>query len=290
MKKRLFTLFCTLVLTFSLIPAAHADVLWTPDNQFFYNHSGECTYVGRSYYANGTHGYVTLWNAPDGGIVVDQFENGFTLQVYWQYEDWGCATIFGDEGWIDGWVPMAELALIYDYISFAEEHGAKIKDYNDEFADYSGDGIGIVFWDYPGAPAPKLVWDHNDIVPLLTGTEDGYSYISQTYVDEAGRTWGYVGYLYGSKNLWFCLDDPKGESLLPQEDTSEPSPDVSVQPSPALPPADPDTELVPPAAPKLPAAAYLPYILVGIVVLVTAALLFRFYRKKKKDRNSPPKS
>lgn len=279
MKKRLFTVLCTLVLVFSLIPAAHADVLWTPDNQFFYNHSDECTYVGRSYYANGTHGYVTLWNAPDGGIVVDQFENGFTLEVYWQYKDWGCVTVFGDEGWTDGWVPMNDLALIYDHISFAEEHGSQIKDYNGEFADYSGDGIGIAFWDYPGAAVPKLIWDHNDIVPQLTGSEDGHSYISQIYTDAQGLTWGYVGYLYGSRDLWFCLDDPKGASLLPGVNHSEA--EATAAPVPSLAPADPEAQLVPPAAPKLPAAAFVPYILVGVVVLITAALLFFFFRQKR---------
>ena len=288
MKKRLFTLLCSLLLVLPLIPAAHADVLWTPDNAFFEAHYNDCSYVGRSYYANGGEGYVTLWNAPDGGIVVDQFENGFTLHVYWLYEGWGCVSVRGDEGWIDGWVPMSELILIYDYISFAEEHEAEIKDYNDEFAGYSGDSGGIVFWDYPGAPKPKLIWDYDDIVSLLTGAENGTSYISQVYTDENGLTWGYVGYLYGSKNLWFCLDDPKGERLLPQEDTTDPAPGNSIQPS--LSPADPDVELVPPETPKLPAAAYLPYILVGAVVLVTAGLLLRFYSQKKKDRKTPPEN
>lgn len=288
MKKRLFTLFCTLVLVVSFIPAAHADVLWTPDNAFFEAHYDDCTYVGRSYYANGGEGYVTLWNAPGGGIVADQFENGFTLQIYWQYEDWGCATIFGDESWIDGWVPMSDLVLIYDHISFAEEHTGDIKDYNGEFADYSEDSNGIVFWDYPDAPKSKLVWDYDDIVPLLTGSEDGHSYISQTYVDESGLTWGYVGYLYGNKNLWFCLDDPKGETLLPKTDDTESAPTLS--PVPSLAPADSDAELIPPASPKLPTAAYLPYLLVGAVVLVTAGLLFWFYFRKRKNRKNTPNS
>lgn len=286
MKKRLFTLFCSLVLVLSLIPVAHADMIWTPNNAFFESHYDDCTYVGRSYYANGADGYVTIWNSPDGGIVTEQYENGFILPVYWQYEDWGCVSVWGDEGSVEGWVPMANLVLIYDHISFAEEHASEIKDYNGEFADYSGDGVGIVFWDYPGAAEPKLVWDFDDIAPQLTGSADGYSYISQTYVDEAGLTWGYVGYLYGSKNLWFCLDDPKGESLLAQTDIADPD----AQPTIIIAPADPNTELVPPASPKLPASAFLPYILVGIVVLFTAGLLFVFHSRKKKNRNSPPKN
>ena len=33
-------------------------------------------------------------------------------------------TVWGDEGAIDGWVPMSELYLVYDYISFEESMGA----------------------------------------------------------------------------------------------------------------------------------------------------------------------
>lgn len=275
MVKRFLSLCCTLVLLFCLTPAAHADVLWTPDNAFFETHYDDCTYVGRSYYANGEEGYVTLWDAPDGAIVTGQYQNGFTLHVYWLYEDWGCITVWGDEERVEGWVPMSNLALIYDYICFAEEHAEQIKDYNGEFSGYADDSNGIVFREYPGAPAPKLVWDYDDITPQLTGSEDGYSYISQIFTDEDGLTWGYVGYLYGNRNLWFCLDDPKGETLPAQQESSSATTETA-------PPAD-GVELIPPQEPQLPSAALLPYILVGCVVVVTAALLLWFRARKKTD-------
>lgn len=287
MKQRLISLLCFSVFMLSLIPAAHADVLWTPDNAFFEAHYEDCTYIGRSYYANGAEGYITLWNTPDGGIVSAQFENAFTLHVYWQYRDWGCVSVFADEKWIDGWVPMSDLVLIYDHISFAEDHADAIRDYNGEFADYTGDSDGIVFWDYPGASSPSMVWDGSDILPQLTGSEDGYSSISQIYVDETGLTWGYVNYLYGRLERWFCLDDPKAETLFtPTEETGDPAPVSS--------PADPGVVLIPPETPQLPAVSYLPYILVGGVVLVTAGLLIWLCLRRrsklsydKKSTNSP---
>lgn len=276
--KRFLTLFFSLVLLLCVTPAAHADVLWEPDNHFYAEHFQECSYVNRSYYANGSKGYVTVLNAPGGSLVNGQFKNGFILNVYWQYEDWGCVTVWGDEEHIDGWIPMSDLALIYDHISFAEEHAGELRSYNGEFAGYSGDSSGIVFREYPGASAPKLVWDYNDITPQLTGTADEDSYISQIYEDENGLTWGYIGYLYGSRNLWFCLDDPKGE-LLPTP--SDPS---STQ-STTAPTAD-GVELIPPQEPRLPSSSFIPYILVACVVVVTAAILIWLHFRKKSDNAS----
>ena len=70
--KRLWTCLLTLVTLLALTPAARADVLWEPDNNFYWKHSDECTYVGRSYYANGPEGFVTLYDAPGGSIVEGQ--------------------------------------------------------------------------------------------------------------------------------------------------------------------------------------------------------------------------
>ena len=93
---------------------------------------------------------------------------------------------------------------------------------------------------------------------------DSASYISRIFVDEAGRTWGFVSYMYGRLNAWFCLDDPEGEDF-PVRDVAAP-------------------ELIPASPPVLPAAAYTPYLLVAAVVIVTAGLLLWFYRRPQRRR------
>ena len=297
--KQTARLLVVLLLVLLLVPAAHADVLWTPNNSFFERHYDDCTYLGRSYYANGAEGYVTLWDAPNSRTAAAQYENGTALHVYWLYEDWGCITVWEGRESVDGWVPMSDLVLIYDNISFEEEYGDQIKPYNGEFADFSGEIDHINFYSYPGAPEINHDIDLTQAPEALDhfmGANGEKSYISSVFVDENGLTWGYINYWRGTRNVWFCLDEPDGDSfpvrevtkveLIPAPEQSEPSP----SPSPVVDSANSvlqrgDTEqLVPPTAPPgLPTSFSLtPYLLVGGVVVVTAVLLFFLACQKKK--------
>lgn len=261
--KRMLTCLLTLTALLALTAPAFADVLWTPENSFFEKHYDECEPLVRGYYANGPDGFVTLWDAPGGSIVQGQYENGTALWVYWLYKDWGCIGIWEAGKETDGWVPMDQLSLIYDYLCFEEEYANFITDYTGEFADYDGDAKAVNFYEYPGAPEAKqaLSTDSFDgLLDNLTG-RSGNSYISKIFVDEDGRTWGYVGYVYGIRNAWFCLDDPDG--------TDFPVREVST------------ADLTPARTPVLPAKGYLPYVLVGAVVVVTAGVLLVLVKKKK---------
>lgn len=258
--KRIYCVLLTLLMVCVLARPARADLLWTPDNRFFERHSDQCTYVGRSYYANGDSGFVTLWDAPGGSGVEAQYENGTKLWVYWLYQDWGCISVWGDEGSVDGWVPMSELELIYDHISFEEAYGSQFRAYGGEFTDYGGTAQGITFWEYPGAPEPNLVWDYDS--DILSGLREPNSF-SAVFTDEEGLNWGYVAYLYGHRNFWICLDDPTGTDFPVRE--------------------IPRPELIPAQPPTPPSVSLLPFGLVGAVVLVTAGLLFRLSRTKKKN-------
>lgn len=263
--KKFLSLACALAALLALAAPARADLLWEPDNRFYRDHP--CTYVDRSFYANGPDGFVTLWDEPEGSGVEAQYENGARLRVYWQYGDWGCVTVWEDTGHVDGWVPMAHLSLIYDYLSFEEEYGDRIQDYAGQFADYAGNADRVSFFAYPGAPQVQEVRELGtfpEVLANLTGTADSASYISRIFVDEAGRTWGFVSYMYGRLNAWFCLDDPEGEDF-PVRDVAAP-------------------ELIPASPPVLPAAAYTPYLLVAAVVIVTAGLLLWFYRRPQRRR------
>lgn len=262
--KRFFSCFLTLVMLLALSAPAYADIMWEPqDNQFYKQHG--CTYENRSYYANGPEGFVTVWDAPGGVVVQAQYQNGEALWVGYTWQEWALISRWEDEKEITGWVPLAELSLIYDYLSFQEEYADRIRPYDGEFADYAGDAAEVNFYEYPGAEEIKQTWETDGdwhVLDNLTGTAENDSYISKAFTDEDGRTWGYVGYMYGRLNAWFCLDEPDGADFPVRE--------VSAQ------------ELTPPQTPTLPASGYMPYILVAVVVAVTGGLLAVFYGKRRK--------
>lgn len=260
--KRLLTGCCALALLLALCATARADVLWEPRNDFYEKHYDQCEYIGRQFYANGDEGFITLWDAPGGTRVVHQFRNGCTLWVYYQYEDRVCAVVWGDEGEISGWAPIEDFALKYDYLCFGEEYAEEIHPYDGQFDDYDGGAAEIVFYEYPGAPEPKDVWEAAEILDQLTGTEG--SYIASTFTDEEGLTWGYVAYLFGSRNLWFCLDAPDGRDF-PARQVGAP-------------------ELTAAREPTMPARGYVPYIVSGVLVaaVVAAAAVLLARRKKKR--------
>ena len=274
--KRFFTCLLAVLTLLSLTPAAYADVLWEPDNNFYEKHSDECVYVGRSYYANGPKGFVTLWDAPDGSTVAAQYENGVTLHVTWQYQDWGCVESWKD-GWegsgsipAGGWVPMSELYLVYDYISFEEEYGQYFTDYAGEFADYTGDGQGIELCEYPNG-ATRYSWygdhDYTDMVAELTGPD---SCISKVYTDGNGYRWGYVNYLYGERNFWINMDNPTGDGVMCCIDEVT---NLIIS-----------GKIIEPQTPVMPSASRVPYFLVGGVVVVTLGLLGWFYGRKRSKK------
>ena len=259
--RRLLTGCWALALLLSLAAPARADVLWEPNNRFYERHADECQYLGRSFYANGAEGYITLWDAPGGYLVKGQFSNGFILWVYYQFEDWVYAVVWGDEGEISGWAPIEDFALEYDHLSFAEEYADAIYPYCGQFADYDGDAEEIVFYEYPGAPVSKDVrkaaWGLDELIG-----RGGDSYIQSIFVDEDGRTWGYVGYLYGRINGWFCLDQPDGRDFLVRQVGTP--------------------ELTEAREPTLPVRGYVPYILSGVLVLAAVALAAVLLARRRK--------
>lgn len=266
--KRLFFSALSLLTLLALSVPAYADIMWEPDNNVFYDrHRDQCEYENRGYYANGPEGFVTLWDAPNGSAVRAQFENGEKLWVYHIYEGtWALTAYWTDGKETSGWVPMSGLALVYDYRCFAEEYADRITPYDGQFADYAGDAEVVNFYEYPGAPEVKQDWETGGqwhVLENLTGTAEGGSYISSIFVDEDGRTWGYVNYMYGHLNAWFCLDQPDGTGF-PVREVAAP-------------------DLIPPQSPVLPATGYVPYALVGAVVLGTAGLLAFFYGKRRKS-------
>ena len=266
--KRLLNCALTLVMLLALTAPAYADVMWEPgDDHFFEAHRDQCEYNTRSYYANGPEGFVTLWDAPNGSMVKAQYENGENLWVGYTYQGkWALVSRWEDGKDISGWVPLADLSLIYDYLSFEEEYGDRIRPYNGEFADYDGNAAEVNFYSYPGAKVIEYTWETAGdwhVLDNLTGTAENDSYISKIFVDEDGRTWGFVNYMYGRLNSWFCLDEPDGADFPVREVSS--------------------AELTPAQTPVPPAGGYVPYVLVSAVVAVTGGILAFFYGKRRKS-------
>jgi hypothetical protein len=153
------------------------------------------------------------------------------------------------------------MALIYDYISFEEDHGRKFQKY-----DGSGDGLTEAFsYSYPGGV----------LISHVKGMEGGAYTLAEgfqnLYTDENGLRWSYIGYYYGLKNFWVCIDDPMNENLGVETYLTE----DQVR--------GVDSPIVPPAAQVPDAGAFplwvIPVVLVIAVAVVTAVIV----RKRRKS-------
>jgi hypothetical protein len=49
-------------------------------------------------------------------------------------------------------------------------------------------------------------------------------WVSLAYEDAQGREWGFVPYLYGSRNIWVCLDEPLNSDIPAFTPTPAPGP------------------------------------------------------------------
>ncbi|MDE6750738.1 MAG: hypothetical protein K2K21_17000 [Lachnospiraceae bacterium] len=188
-------LFCTI--------SVRADLIWEPQDDFYEKHSSECTHVNRQFIADGPDGVVILYKSPESAEETATWENGYQTWISFTYEDeqgivWGFPSELEEKS---GWVPMEYMKVVYDSISFMEEHSSQIENRNG-FLDESHKDDIIYLWKYPGSDGGSSV--------NMQNWENMPDY-SSVYVDEEGRSWGYVGYFYGYRSLWICLDNPTAE-------------------------------------------------------------------------------
>ena len=194
-----------LVVGFLLIPAlaAYADAIAVPENNFFNQHRNDCVYLGRSFYVSAAAtGFVQIKNKPGSSRTESEIENGEVI-----YIDYSClykGEFWGFTGQHLGWVKIDDLLLVlYDYVAFDEDH---VKD----FYIYKGDYAALkktksaIAWPWPGADSS--LWTIEDI-------DTANFWVLHAYKDEQGREWGFVTYLYGSANIWFCLSDPLNKDI-----------------------------------------------------------------------------
>lgn len=271
MKRKLVTISLAVLMLAALAVPAFADVMWEPyGNSFYESHRSECTYENRSYLANGEKGYVTLKTAPDSLTEVTNVANGVSLYVgyiwqgkgsdKWAVVDYSVRDEQGNWNWSSGWVPLSELALIYDHLAFEEDHGAEFQEY-----DGSGDELTEVYlYSYPGGTYVDTLKENSGYQPF----SEAFQYL---YTDENGLRWTFVGYYMGRYNAWACIDDPVNTEL--GVDAPRTVGQVRGTGGEATPPAE-----------KVPAAKTavlwaIPAVLVVAVAAVTAVLIRRKGKK-----------
>ncbi len=220
MKKRIL---CILLALVCLCSTALADVIYEPENAFYEHHRDECEYVSRNYIVPESGAEVCV---KPGGKPLGSYAAGESVYVDYLYTDpntgerWGLCQFYGGKGWEDGWVCLTGLQVVYDYRDFAADHGeAFYEPAEDEVPAIELSETVTVLWPYPGAAKPdtEITPEQADGLPLQFWT---------LFDDEAGRTWGYLGYWRGWRNKWVCLSDPSAAELPPRE-----TPVVTVAPS-----------------------------------------------------------
>ncbi len=203
--KRKFALLLALCLLFSV--AVQADVIWEPDDDFYWKHSDECDHYGRSHIINSPDGYLELLNKPEGSVVTTA-QNGEAYYIHFTYADgkWGLVE-FDDGSTV--WLQMDKTVLKYDNSSFLEEYAAAFYEDDgalEEMLQNLTEEDPVYEYSYPG------VGKTGSYIPAKYLLEDENFNLRNLFLDENGLVWGYVGYFMGHRG-WICLSDPTNDSL-----------------------------------------------------------------------------
>jgi len=218
--KGILGLFTMLLFTIIASGIVHADLIFEPNDDFYYRHSKDCENVERNFTANGPKGNIIVWESPESDKKVDTYVNGTKFSVSYTYTDennktWGLVTTND----YTGWVKMKETRVVYDVISFCEEHKGEFQDYKNEFDDYII-GDPIVLWSYPGS---------GEVTGKIDKLFTNFNFV-YVYTDENGQKWGYCADTstnhwksrWGYQANWICISDPTNE-LLPVIEPKQPS-------------------------------------------------------------------
>lgn len=193
-----------------LVCGVFADIIYVPDgNSFYLAHSKECEYLGRHYIVADPSGKISAYDSPGGGAGKATYPNGTQFWITHAYTD-GSGAVWGisAEGHLSdsGWVLLSGLELVYDYISFAEEHGAEFADYDPQKHPLPKSGE-VKFWKYP------------DSGVVISKADSPELNITKVYTAPDGRIWGFVTYYQTVKNFWVCLDNLGSEPETSLETT-----------------------------------------------------------------------
>lgn len=257
--KKYLSILSTLLCCMLFVLPVQADLIWEPDNYFYNHHASDCTYVNRRFTANGPDGVVIVYKNPESAQVITQLDNGFQTHISYTYTGadgitWGIY----EDGDKTGWLPMDYMQVVYDSISFREEHAAEIVSESGALkSEYRNKEIYL--WKYPGSEEFYTIQEA-DSMP---------SYDS-VYLDGENRCWANVNYYFGYRDVWICIDQPTADFTTlfpagaPPKDTTQTT----------------NTSAAKRIVPKQNTTAVsLTVILVLAVVLVTAGLLLKLKKK-----------
>lgn len=253
MKRKLLALFTALLLLAVMVTPAFADVIWEPDNSFYERHRTECVYHDRGYLANGEAGYVTVFTAPGSSSELINISNGtrFYVSFLWTDEDgtrWGVGYPAG-QGDKEGWVDLSEMAMIYDYICFNEDHSS-------EFEEYDGSGDHLTeacVYTYPGGVYSSRMEQGSGSYSFTDGFRN-------LYTDENGLRWTFIGYYMGHRDGWVCIDDPVNENL-------------GVESALSVAQVRGEAEGLHPSVDEVPAAMTFPLWLIPVILVIAVAVV-----------------
>jgi hypothetical protein len=195
--------------------AAYADMAVEPGNNFFKQHQNQIIFLGRSFAANGENGSVAVKKAPGARGNMARIKNGEVIFIssscLYDGDFWGFTFAHS------GWIKLEQMLVLYDYVAFEEDHLDELYYYTGDYAEIKETRSAIA-WPWPGADA--LLWTFEDL--------DAENFtVSCTYKDHDGREWGFVTYLYGSRNIWVCLSDPLNRDIPVFNPAPAPMPWVS---------------------------------------------------------------
>lgn len=250
---------------------AHADLIFEPNDNFYSKNSAACTQVERSFIANGTDGYITVYESPRSDTILTTIPNGTIVNIAYSYVNtdytiWGVLS-FGfdsnnvqsyttDTG-ITGWIPMSDLVVCYDSASFIEEHQSEFKEYAGEFDSFDTSTGDVLLYTYPGSGVYNAFSDFD---------KENISF-TNIYTDSEQNVWGYLSY-YRASEGWVCLNNPSNKDLPVTEITYDGLIDAAV----TLP------------EPVEPTSKILPIMLIAgltfAVTALTATMIVIFWKKK----------
>lgn len=219
-----FTVAAVLLLSFLTVSA---DSIWMPIDLFFDPET--CEFTQRHYIAASDEGEVTLVDTPITMRKIGTFANGIDFLISWvckgpDDEPWGSfenytepdakepVYVYGDVR--SGYLPMEDLKVVYDTISFTEDHPDDVKDI--ETFDLNKKSGKIILWAYPGAERIDYTLDIKEIDSDGFWTEDNYQ-ISKIYTDANGNDWVYFEIWPYKYKGWIFVPDMEREEPVSLE-------------------------------------------------------------------------
>jgi len=215
MMKRILIILAVLLFAGLPVTKARADIIFEPFEDKFYNtHLEECstTYYWSSYRLKEAS---PVFTSPEDPAVIGTVEKEecFSSNTSWKDKDgrtWyyltGTLLSYSDyernrfttRTVKAGWIPEDACEQLYDATLFEQDHQ---KDFGEAVSPKISEPITATVFSYPNGPVMRTL-------ELPASTDDGMNFSCQnSYTDEYGRKWGYVGYFCGPVNGWVYLED-----------------------------------------------------------------------------------